>query len=765
MAYKVVGKSVERWDAVAKVQGRAEYTGDYHMKGTLYGKICRATIAHGIVKSLDISEALKVPGVIKVLTPDDVSQCSFPTAGHPYSLDISHQDIADRNILTKRVRLYGDEIAAVVAETELAAEIAVSKIKAVYEEFPFYLTPEESLKEGAVEIHEGTKNTLAHTVAEIGNPEEEFKNSKYIIEDSYETQIVQHCHMENQVAISYKSADGRYTCVSSTQIPHICKRILGQAFGMPWSKFRVIKPFIGGGFGNKQDVTIEPLSVAMSMAVGGRPVRLELTREEVFAWTRVRHAISYKIKMGITEDGIINALDVTAVANNGAYASHGHSIAVKGAGILWTLYGLKHAKYTAHTVFTNTATAGAMRGYGVPQVIFAIESHIEKCVKELGLDPIEFRAKNFFKEGHHHPLTDIQLQTFKLEDCMRLGVERFNWHEKMKQPKQTRNSDIRRGFGMAAFSYATGVYPYSLEMAGCRLSLIQDGSVKMMVGATEIGQGADTVFAQMVAETLGIDYNNVYADQNTDTDYSPFDPAAYASRQSYVTGMAVRKAAEELKDKILQAAEVFYEIDAKKLDIVDANIVNIESNEIVDTLGELALKTYYDIPRGGCLSVEVSHNLHDNAYPCGISFAEVAVDMKTGKVEVVSMLNVHDSGTILNPLLAEGQVEGGMGMGLSYALSEVMQYDKKTGKPLNNNLLDYKMPTMMDIHELDCAFVEPHDESGPYGNKGLGEPPLCCPAGAIRNAVLDATGIYFNEMPLNPQRVYEGIAKAGVSNV
>ena len=758
--YKFIGKNAERWDAVAKVTGRAEYTADFYVKNALHAKICRATIAHGMVKKLDISEAEKVSGVVKIVTPDDVSQHKFPTAGHPYSLDPSKGDIFDKYILTRHVRMYGDEIAAVIAETEFAAEIAVSKIKVEYDEYPFYLTPEEALAESAVRIAE-EGNLLADTTAEIGDVERGFAESKYIIEDELKTQTVQHCTMETQTAYAYQDSDGRWVCVSSTQIPHICRRILGHAFGMNWSKFRVIKPFIGGGFGNKQDVCIEPLTVALSMAVSGRPVRLALTREEGIGYTRARHAISYKMKMGLTADGKINALKVHALSNGGAYAAHGHSITVKGAGILATLYSIPNLEYRGQTAYTNITVAGAMRGYGTPQVIFAIESLVDNACREFGFDLVDFRSKNFFKEGHEHPFAKLKLKTFKLEECMRLGIERFDYYKKKEAAKKHNASGgvTRRGVGFAAFSYATGVHPYLLEIAGCRLTLNQDGTVKMMVGASEIGQGSDTVLAQIAAEVLGIDLEHIYADANTDTDYAPFDPASYASRQTYVGGMAVKLAAEELRAKIIKAAETFH--GAGEYELVDGYIINDATGEKIETLAELVLKSYYDIPKGGCLTAEVSYNMQENAYPCGITFAEVEVDSKTGEVRVVSMLNVHDSGVIINPLLAEGQVEGGMGMGVPYCLAEEMLYDQKTGKPLNNNLLDYKMPTMMDLPDFDCAFVEPHDPTSAFGNKGLGEPPACSPAGAIRNAVVDAVDVYYNDIPLTPQRVLEGLAKKG----
>ncbi len=760
MSFKVLTKNSPRWDAVAKVRGEAEYTGDIPVKNLLYGKIFRSTIAHGNVTKIDISEALKVEGVIKILTPDDVPDTKFPTAGHPYSLDPGHKDIEDRSILTKRVRLYGDEICAVIAETELAAKKALKLIKVEYEELPFYLEAEDAIKEGAIEIHEGSKNIIGDTELKIGDVEQGFKDSYLVHEDTYVTQTVQHCHMESQVAYAYRDSDQRWVCVSSTQIPHICRRVLGQAFNRNLSDFRVVKPFIGGGFGNKQDVVIEPLVVAMSMAVGGRPVKLDLTREECLAYTRVRHAISFRIKMGVKEDGLINAVEVEALSNNGAYASHGHSIAVKGGGITASLYNVPNIKYNAKTVYTNTATAGAMRGYGTPQIIFALESHMEEIGKKLGIDPIDIRVKNFLEEGKAHPVSSLTMHTNQIVECIKKGVKEFQWDKKKKDSLNYKTGDKRRGVGVGAFSYATGVYPFSLEIASCRLSLNQDGSVKMMVGATEIGQGSDTVFKQMVAETVGLSYDKIIADAVTDTDYSPFDTGAYASRQTYVTGMAVKKCAVELKDKILHCANKFFDVDETLIDIVDGDIVYTNGGSKICSVADLALSTYYDQKRAGTISAEVSNNFHENNYPMGVTFAEVEVDIKTGKIDILSIMNVHDSGIILNPLLAEGQVEGGMAMGVGYTIGEILRYNPKNGEPYNNNLLDYKMPTIMDTPHLDLAFVEKYDPTAPYGNKGLGEPPLCSPAAAIRNAVYDATDVGINVLPINPQTVFENWTNA-----
>lgn len=757
MDYKVITKNSPRWDAVAKVTGKAEFTNDIPFRNTLYAKVFRSNFAHGKVTSIDTSLAEKVPGVVKVVTYKDVPKCKFPTAGHPYSLDEGHKDIEDRNILTADVRLYGDEIAAVVAVDELTAEKAVNLIKITYEEYDVYIEPEESLKEGARAIHEWSKdNIVGQSALKIGDVEKGFSEAYYIHEGEYVTKTVQHAHMETQTATAYKDATGRYTIVSSTQIPHICRRILGQAFDEPVSNFRVIKPFIGGGFGNKQDVVIEPLVVFLSKAVGGKPVSLTLTREECFAQTRVRHATKIKLKSGFTKDGYLKSIKVDVLCTNGAYASHGHSIGAKCATIFATLYNVENIETRSRTVYTNTAAAGAMRGYGTPQMVFAMESHIEDAARHLGIDALEIRKKNFLVEGMKNPTSKLNMHVNQILECVDKGAKEFKFYEKLEESKKHKTGDFRRGVGVAAFAYATGVYPYSLEIAGARLNVNQDGKIRLFVGATEIGQGSDTVFRQMVAETVGVPYEDVIIDSINDTDVDPFDTGAYASRQTYVTGMAVKKCALQLKNKILDTANRFYEIEQNLIDVVDAKIIYKANNYEVCSLKDLSMKSYYDQKGAGTMFAEVSSNFKENSYPMGVTFCEVETDIRTGKVKILSILNVHDSGTILNPKLAEGQVEGGMGMGIGYGLLEVLKYDEK-GKPLNNNLLDYKIPTFMDVPYLDVDFVEKEDPTGPYGNKGLGEPPLCSPAAAIRNAILDAIGVPVNEIPINPQTLFENI--------
>lgn len=785
MAYTVVGKSVTRVDAVAKVTGKAKYTDDFSERNVLIGKILHSPYAHAIVKSIDVSKAKALPGVEAVLTYKDlpdiryatampgvieaiatdevsVAELKYGTAGHPFSLDESHRDKEDRNILTQKARFVGDNIAAVVATDELIASKALKLIEVEYEVLEALTSTDAALKEGAPLIHDDCeRNILASNGYAIGDVEEALKESDHVIEGEYETSIVQHCHMENQISLAYVDSDRRIVIMTSTQIPHIVRRIVAQSLGISWGRVRVLKPYIGGGFGNKQDVTIEPLNAAMSLAVGGRPVKLELSREEAMIDTRTRHAFKFKIKTGINNDGKINGIHISAVSNTGAYASHGHSIASSGGGKFRYLYPTKALKFEPLTVYTNLPVAGAMRGYGTPQIFYAFESHMEDIAKKLNMDPIEIRKKNLVEVGFVEPLSKNKIMSCNIRECIDKGRELIKWDAKKALYKE-QSGDKRRGVGMACFSYASGTYPVALELAGARIVMNQDGSVQLQLGATEIGQGSDTVFAQMVAEVLGIPMYMVHVISTQDTDITPFDTGSYASRQTYVSGMAVEKAALEVKKKVLAFAHSMTDIPAHLLDLKDQFVVFKESGERVIALEVVAMQSYYDRVHAQPITSDVSNNARINAIPFGVTFAEVEVDIKTGKIKILEIFNVHDSGKIVNPLLAEGQVHGGVGMAIGYALSEQLLFDEATGKPLNNNLLDYKLPTIMDTPDIGAAFVEQEDPTGPFGVKSLGEPPIVSPAPAIRNAVLDATGVAFSRIPMNPQRVFEKFKETGL---
>ncbi|EGO65955.1 xanthine dehydrogenase subunit XdhA [Acetonema longum] len=758
---QIIGSSVARIDGVSKVCGKAEYVDDIFVRHMLHAKLLRSTIANGRVRRIDTAKAGTLPGVEAVVTFEDVPFHTFPTAGHPYSTDPKHQDVADRHLLTGRVRLWGDEIAAVVAADELTAEKALRLIDVEYEEYSPILNGEDALQENALEIHAGTKNIIKKTGYQLGNLEQAFAEADYILEGDYKTSVVQHCAMENHSAFAYVDATGRIVICSSTQIPHICRRIVGQALGIPWGKVRVIKPAVGGGFGSKQDVVVEPLAAFLSTKVNGRPVKLELSREETFIATRTRHAMNYWLKSGVKKDGTLLARQARIISVNGAYASHGHSIGAKCSGTVRVQYKQKAVECEVTTVYTNMPAAGAMRGYGIPQVIFALECHMEDLARAIGMDPLEFRLKNFHEPGFVDPLNGVKAHTSGLWECVEKGRKLIRWDEQ-KAANRNQTGPKRRGIGAACFYYGTATWPVGLELAGARIVLNQDGSVQLQVGATEIGQGSDTVFAQMTAEILGIPLDWVHVVSVQDTDITPFDTGSYASRQTYVSGGAVKKAAEEIKAKILERCRLMTDIPIHSLDIADGWVIYKQSRERLKSLESIALDSYYNLAAAAPITADVSYQARTNAFAYGCTFVEVEVDIPTGKVDVLQIYNIHDSGKIINPDLATGQVHGGVSMALGYALYEQMLFDPKSGKPLNNNLLDYKLMTAADTPKIGVAFVETDDPTAPFGNKALGEPPAISAAPAIRNAVLDATGVAINELPLNPQRLFERFKAAGL---
>lgn len=759
-----IGKNMTRVDAFDKVTGSAKYTADLEPQGLLVAKVIRSTIANGVVKSFDLDEALKVPGVVKIVTCFDVPDIQFPTPGHPWSVETAHQDIADRKLLNTRVRVYGDDIAAVIAEDDIAAARAARLVKVEYEEYAPLLTVEDAMAEGATRLHdEKPGNVIAHSSFVVGEGTygEAVKEEGLVeIEKDYRTQSVQHCHIETPISFAYMEK-GRIIVTTSTQIPHIVRRVISQALGLPMGRIRVIKPYIGGGFGNKQDVLYEPLNAFLTTQVGGRGVRMEISREETLGCTRVRHAIEFKVKAAARKDGTLVARKLEAYSNQGGYASHAHAIVANSSNEFKQIYhDEKVLESDAWTVYTNLATGGAMRGYGIPQAAFAAECMADDLALALHMDPLEFRKKNCMRPGYVDPHTHVKCNTYGLAECMEKGREFIHWDEKRRE-YENQTGPVRKGIGMAVFCYKTGVYPISLETAACRMILNQDGSMQLQMGATEIGQGADTVFTQMAAEVTGITEDKVNVLSTQDTDVSPFDTGAYASRQTYVSGMAVKKTGAVFKEKILDYAAYMLEKPQDTLDLRDNHIVDKETGKQLLPMEELATTAFYSLDRSVHITAEATSHCKTNTFATGVCFAEVEVDMPLGKVKVTNIVNVHDSGKLINPKLAAAQVHGGMSMGLGYGLSEELLFDEK-GRPLNDNLLDYKLPTAMDTPDLNALFVELDDPTGPFGNKALGEPPAIPVAPAVRNAVLHATGVSVDSLPMDPQKMVRHFKEAGL---
>ena len=754
-----VGKSIPRVDSYDKVTGRAKYTDDLCDSSALTAKVVHSTIGHGLVTAMDTTEAEQIPGVVKILTCFDVPSHPFPTAGHPWSLDPGHQDVADRHLLNRHVRYYGDDIAVVLAEDPVAADRAVRAIRVEYEEYPLVLEGCDAMKEGAPRLHEDFPgNILGHTHLSTGDLETAIQEPGLIrVEGWYDTPPVQHCHIETPVCSAYMEG-GRIVVTTSTQIPHIIRRCVGQALGIPWGQVRVIKPYIGGGFGNKQDALYEPLCAWLTTQVGGRLVKLESSREETFANTRIRHEIRFHLVSWVRPDGSFAARKAECWSNQGAYASQGHAIVDKVVGCLPQLYPCGHYEGDAWTVYTNRPVAGAMRGYGSPQATFANEAHIDDIAKVLGIAPLAYRRTHLIAKGYVDEMTQNVLYADSLQQVLDKGEAYLHFSEKYNA-YQNQSGPIRRGVGVAMFSYNTAVWPVYLDSSSCRMSLHQDGSVQVQLGETEIGQGADTVFSQMAADALGVPVKQIHLSTMQDTDITPYGSGAYASRQTYVAGFSIMQTAQKLKEQILACAETMTRQPAFLLDIEDGQILRLSDGRILASLGELAAWSLYNTGRSRHLTAETTHHLRNNALSLGCTFAEVEVDIPLCKVKVLNIVNIHDCGRLINPALAEAQVHGGMSMSMGYGLSEALQFDQKTGRLLNGNLLDYKLSTFLDHPHLEARFVENPEPTHPFGTKALGEPPACSGAPAIRNAVLQATGAAIDRCPLTPHVLFEAFRK------
>ena len=759
---KNVGQSKTRVDAFDKAAGRAKYTEDLCDRGALTTRLVHAAVAHGVVTAVDTAEAERVPGVVRVFTCFDVPENYFPTAGHPWSTDPHHQDVCDRLLLSRHVRYYGDDVAVVVAEDDVAAARAAALVRVSYEELPFVLDVQEAMKPGAPQIHENFPgNVLAHSQIRTGDYEAASREPGLLkVEGWYDTPTVQHCHIENHICTAHMEGD-RVTVTSSTQIPHIVRRICGQALGVPWGKIRVLKPYIGGGFGNKQDALYEPLCAWLTTQLGGRLVKIDCRREETFVNNRVRHAIRTHIISWVRPDGTFAARKIECFSNQGAYASHGHAVAAKGMGAFPQLYPCGNVEGDAWTVFTNRPAAGAMRGYGIPQAMWASECHMDDVAKALGRDPVEYRRQVVMPKGYVDSFSKNENYYDTFRQVMDKGMEAIDYERKRKAYAD-QAGPVRRGVGMALFWYNTAVWPISLESSSCRMVLNQDGSVQVQTGETEIGQGCDTAYAQMAADVIGIPFEDVHVVSTQDTDVTPFGTGAYASRQTYVGGFSIEQTGSMLKKRILDCASEITRQTPANLDVIDGQIVRISDGRTLMSLGELATKVLYSLEHSQHLTAESTYQIKNNAYSFGCTFAEVEVDIPMCRVKLLDIVNVHDCGRLINPALAEAQVHGGMSMGIGYGLSEQLIFDPKTGKPLNNNLLDYKLSTFMDHPNLRVLFVENPEPTSPFGTKALGEPPACSPAPAIRNAILNATGVGVDVAPMTPHILFEEFQKAGL---
>lgn len=775
--WQTVGKPEIKVDAIKLVQGKPAFTGDFEKRGLLHAKVLHSPHAHAKIKKIDTTKAKALEGVAAVLTWQDLPRVVYSTAGQsdpiPGPLDAFSLD--------NKVRFVGDRVAFVAAETEEIAEKALSLIEVEYEVLPAILDSREAMKPDAVKIHDEPeyinfadsnpeKNLAAEIRIDIGDVEKGFQQADEIFEAEYEVPKVQQAHIEPHIAVTYWDEDDRLVIRTSTQVPFHVRRMLAPVLGLPVKRIRVIKPRIGGGFGGKQEVLMEDVAAHLTIATK-RPVIYEYTREEEFIAARSRHPMRVRMKTGVKKDGTITANSMYALSDTGAYGCHALTVTGNTGHKAMALYvgdgeyrKAPNIRFYADVVYTNTPPAGAFRGYGVPQGYWPLDRHMEKIARAMGFDPIDFRLKNAIHPGEYHPFSTAWnegreprpeiIHTVGLEQCVAQGRAAINWDDKFNNNAWKEIKDAphkKKGIGVAMVMQGTAI-PY-LDMGGASIKMNDDGSFNLLVGATDLGTGSDTVLAQMAAEVLGVPVEDVIC-YSSDTDFTPFDKGAYASSTTYISGTAATNAAKIAAERIKIRAAIL-------LGVEDHNTITLRDRHAHAPNGksvshaEIALDTLHKNNQEQIMGV-ASYVSPVSPPPFAAQFAEVTVDTETGQVTVDRLVMAVDSGVIINPLTASGQIEGGMTQALGYAVCEEMRYDEK-GNAIERDFDRYHIFRADEMPELETIFVETFEPSHPFGVKAVAEIPMDGVAPAVGNAILDAVGANVDENPTTPERVWRAI--------
>jgi putative selenate reductase molybdopterin-binding subunit len=777
--WQVVGKPEKKVDAVKLAQGKPAFAADIEKRGMLVAKVLHSPHAHARIKSIDTSKARAIPGVAAVLTWQDIPRVVYSTAGQsdpiPGPLDTFSLD--------NKVRFVGDRVAFVAAETTEIAEEALRRIEVEYEALDAILDPEESMKPDAVRIHDEpeyvnfadsdpTRNLAAEIRIDIGDVEKGFAEADRIFEAEYTVPKVQQAHIEPHVCVTYWDEDDRLVIRTSTQVPFHARRMLAPVLDLPVKRIRVIKPRIGGGFGGKQEVLMEDVAAHLTIATG-RPVIYEYTREEEFIAARSRHPMKIRMKTGVKRDGTITANEMYALSDTGAYGCHALTVTGNTGHKSMALYvgdgeyrKSPNIRFYADIVYTNTPPAGAYRGYGVPQGYWPLDRHIEKIARAMNFDPIEFRLKNALHAGEYHPFSTAWnegreprpeiIHTVGLEQCVQQGKAAIGWDQKFNNEEWRRVanlSHLRKGIGIATVMQGTAI-PY-LDMGGASIKMNDDASFNLLVGATDLGTGSDTVLAQMAAEILGVPLDDIIC-YSSDTDFTPFDKGAYASSTTYISGAAVVKAAEQCAERIkIRAAKMLELPNYETIKLSDKQAIAPNGKSI--PLTEIALDTLHRDEQEQIMGIG-SYVSPSSPPPFGAQFAEVTVDTETGQVTVDRLVMAVDSGVIVNPLTAGGQIEGGMTQALGYAVCEEMRYDEK-GNAIERDFDRYHLFRADEMPELTTIFVETFEPSHPFGVKAVAEIPMDGVAPAVGNAVRDAVGVDIDDNPITPEKVWRALKK------
>ena len=754
---KYVNKPVPKTDAMSLVTGKPVYTDDLAPSDCLIVKILRSPHANAWVEEIKTEAAKKIEGIACVLTYEDVSHKRFTLAGQT-APEISPWD---RYIIDKHVRFVGDPVAIVAGETEEAVDKALKRIKVKYrveeavldihtaKDNPILVHPEDDWYMPIPAGGDNKRNLCSSNVEEVGDVDAMLEKCAYTVDQVYHTKANQQTMMETFRTYCYMDHFQRLTVVSSTQIPFHIRRIVGHALNIPSSKVRVIKPRIGGGFGAKQS-SVSEVFPALVTWVTGRPSKIVFSRKESMIASSPRHEMEVHIRMGADENGIVKAIDLYTLSNTGAYGEHGPTTVGLSGHKSIALYRHTEAyRFAYDVVYTNMQAAGAYRGYGATQGIFAVESAADELAHKMGMDPVKFRELNMPMEGEALPgYPDVPINgSCTMDKCLARAKEMIGWDE--KYPFRDMGNGKVRGVGIAMAMQGSSIA--GIDVGGADIKLNEDGSYTLALGCSDMGTGCDTILAQMAADCLDTDMKNIVV-FSVDTDISPYDSGSYASSTTYATGNAVIQACGELRKRIHAFGAQMLGVSAEDSDF-DGEKVRTEDGKEV-TLQQIAGKATC----GVCSELQVvkEYSSPISPPPFMVGAAEVEVDKETGQIDVIDYVGVIDCGTPINPNLARVQAEGGIGQGIGMVLYEDVQYTDK-GKIRNNSFMQYKIPNRMDIPKVRIEFESSYEKTGPFGAKSIGELVIDTPCPAIANAVYNATGVRVRELPITPEKVAMGI--------
>jgi xanthine dehydrogenase molybdenum-binding subunit len=747
---RVVGQSVTRVDAHSKITGAAEFSADRLPKGLLFGKTLRSPHPHAEIVSIDTSKAESLAGVHAVVGYRDAPAIPFEAG--------DDAPVAPVYLLNRILRHVGDEVAAVAAESEEIAEAALGLIEVEYRPLPFVLDEQIALAVDAPSVRGGTNLAGGEPIEfSRGDIERGMKEADLLIEQTYRTQSTSPLSLEPRYCVAFWEGE-RLTVWKASRNVYGDRDKLARVFELPHERVRVIAAYLGGGFGSKDETRLG-LITALLARKAGKPVRMGYTREEELGYGKWRHATTTRIKMGLKRDGTITAIDATSALNTGPYAP-GYGVASRLGHGLTYLYNCANARFIGKVAYTNRPVAGSYRGLGAPQAHFALESLADEVAERLGIDPLEFRLRHCVRpEGqpggrvtppdHLIPAQPIEggvpFSSNVLEQCLREGAKRIGWKPRPAGPRKRIVNGKYRGLGLAACIYKTGQ-----SQSSAVVKSKPDGSAELFMSISEIGQGAWTVLRQLVAETLGLDFEKVHA-TFADTETTPFAHSTSGSTTTFTSGLAAQEAAASAKRRLMDAAARLLEIEAEKLVLRGQMIESVDNPEINIPVSLVIRRQPGQVISGDAKLRAGSKTHIINSFAA--HFAEVEVDPDSGAIRLLRYVAVHDSGRIVHPEAARGQVVGGVVQGIGYALMEEIPIDPESGAPLTLNLDSFKIPNLIDIPPIETVFIEHPDPIGPFGAKALGEPPLVPVAAALANAVNDATGVRIRELPITAEKV------------